>query len=323
MYLKSKVLYLYAETPLHAGAGSGLGAVDLPIQRERITGYPIIQSGSIKGALREATPDGNEALAVFGQDADKIGEDQYAGALGIGEARVLLFPVRSLRGITAWTTSLHVLQRWWREVKDIPLPEKINPPTLPLSEPKLEGEEAGCFALEGVQADGYVVLEEFAFKVQPYDQLPGLAKWLAENTLPDSLDTYWKNLLKTNLVILRNDDFRDLVLHTTEVLTRIRLHADTKTVVSGALWTEEHLPVDTLLYVPVRASKLRTPPGIAPKEWEKASPEQQAGEALNWVAKNVPARLQLGGDETVGRGIVSLRWSPPPPDKTDKGGSQP
>ena len=55
MFLESKILFIFAETPLHAGTGSGLGAVDLPIQRERSTGYPIVQASGLKGALRSDT----------------------------------------------------------------------------------------------------------------------------------------------------------------------------------------------------------------------------------------------------------------------------
>jgi len=42
MFDKGALLYLYAETPVHAGSGTSLGIVDLPIQRERTTGYPIM-----------------------------------------------------------------------------------------------------------------------------------------------------------------------------------------------------------------------------------------------------------------------------------------
>jgi CRISPR type III-B/RAMP module RAMP protein Cmr4 len=52
MFQAACMLYVYAETPLHAGSGRGLGGVDLPIQRERVTGYPIVQASSLKGKLR-------------------------------------------------------------------------------------------------------------------------------------------------------------------------------------------------------------------------------------------------------------------------------
>jgi len=52
MFEAKSMLYLYVETPLHTGSGRGLGTVDLPIQRERVTGYPMVQASSIKGCLR-------------------------------------------------------------------------------------------------------------------------------------------------------------------------------------------------------------------------------------------------------------------------------
>src|SRR5947207_15286815 len=104
----ASTLYLYTETPLHAGAGSGLSSIDLPIQRERTTQYPLIQSSGIKGKLRAAfegnrksqTKEEREALemvdVVFGPPSTSGGGSEHAGALIAGDARILLFPVRSL-----------------------------------------------------------------------------------------------------------------------------------------------------------------------------------------------------------------------------------
>ncbi len=40
------------ETPLHMGTGTELGVVDLPIQREKHTGFPKGEASSIKGTFR-------------------------------------------------------------------------------------------------------------------------------------------------------------------------------------------------------------------------------------------------------------------------------
>ena len=42
-----------AMTPLHVGVGTGLGHIDLPIQREVHTKFPMIPGTAVKGALRE------------------------------------------------------------------------------------------------------------------------------------------------------------------------------------------------------------------------------------------------------------------------------
>jgi CRISPR/Cas system CMR subunit Cmr4 (Cas7 group RAMP superfamily) len=68
--MQPRVLFLFAETPVHAGGSEAVGPVDLPIQREASTGLPVIWGQSLKGALRQAvrdaTGDKPDEEAVFG-----------------------------------------------------------------------------------------------------------------------------------------------------------------------------------------------------------------------------------------------------------------
>ena len=48
---------VHAMSPLHAGTGHSVGAIDLPIARERPTGIPLIPGSSLKGALRARSAD--------------------------------------------------------------------------------------------------------------------------------------------------------------------------------------------------------------------------------------------------------------------------
>jgi CRISPR-associated protein Cmr4 len=337
MITATNILYIYTETPLHAGTGSGLSNVDLPIQRERTTQYPMIQGSGIKGKLRSSAEDENLADLdiIFGSSRDIKGAAQdgstqsstqskngavpqdYAGALIVGDARILLFPVRSLNGIFAYTTSYDVLQRFSRDLersriqKDWSVPDPVeeqdaelptalvtSPSELTIEVPRSDDSESD---------ETTIVLEEFSFKAQVLGEdgpVNKIAEWLATNALPqygtgpDS--TYWQNNLKRSLVILPNDEFRDFVLYATEVITRIGIERKTKIVKDGALWTEEHLPTDTLLYVPIYATNSR-----------KNGHTMTGRDVLQKVStlNNKPGSyLQLGGDETVGRGIVRTRW---------------
>lgn len=47
------MLFLHAQTSLHPGSGTALGVVDLPIQRERHTQWPLIPGSALKGILRD------------------------------------------------------------------------------------------------------------------------------------------------------------------------------------------------------------------------------------------------------------------------------
>jgi CRISPR-associated protein Cmr4 len=368
MFQKSAMLYLYVETPLHAGSGTSLGVVDLPVQRERVTGYPLVQSSGIKGKLRaEAycqpefvrfknevkqrvlpkireedkqriilqfrqqmekkkrafTTDEIEELAekeidkraenkarkqaaqekgleaVFGPETDEASE--HAGAFVPSDARLLLFPVRSLLGVFAWTTSKDVLARFCRDAKAMGIGIGWNE----TGPPDDKNDTALVAPGSDIAADGKIVLEEFAFSAQEDQAVKAIAEWLAKNALPDGGEyDYWRKKLPQSLVILPQNAFRDFTQFATEVINRIKLDNQTKTATSGALWSEEHLPTDTLLYAPLMASSPRTGNGRLPKGWKG-----EAEEVMRFVLGLDIRRVQLGGDETVGRGMVRLRFS--------------
>ena len=293
MFDKAAMLFLYTETPLHAGSGTSLGIVDLPIQRERTTGYPMIQASGLKGCLRDAAGHNSQKIdIVFGPDTQRASD--HAGALSVGDARILLFPVRSLMGVFAWITSQNVLARFKREAEMAGLSVNWNPPAPPSDSTAL---------IQGnlLVANGKIVLEEFAFTAQTDSNVEDIAKWLKENALPkDTEYAYWRDALEKRLVILPENAFRDFVQLSTEVIARVRIDDSTKTVAQGALWTEEHLPAETLLYATLFASK--------PRVQNPPSDLQDAAAVLNFVKTAVDGkRLQLGGDATVGRGVVKVR----------------
>lgn len=304
MFDATRLLFIYVETPLHAGVGRGLGAVDLPIQRERTTGYPMVQGSGLKGVLRAETEihlDEDVHRAVFGPGTEKASE--HAGALSVGDARILLFPIRSLAGVFAWTTSRDLLNRFRRDVSiaDIPLdnwdiPEEVS------------GEDADPFALVSgntlIAGHGdlqRVVLEEFSFQPRQKEVVKLIAKWLGEHALPLGHEyDPWRESLEKKLCILPDDIFRDFVLYSTEVQTHIKINNKTKTVdaETGALWTTESLPVDTLLYSSLMAS---------PSRYQEV--DLDAGGILNALQETGLSRIQLGGNETTGQGMVALRYT--------------
>jgi CRISPR-associated protein Cmr4 len=326
MITATTILYIYTETPLHVGVGPGLSSIDLPIQRERTTQYPMIQGSGIKGKLR-ATAEFQKLQdldVIFGSSRDNekngaqtgSGEAQqdYAGALIVGDARILLFPVRSLNGVFAYTTSRDVLQRFARDLErgqasfqngwTIPTPvdeSDAEPPTALVTSP------SDLAIQNNGSQEKTIVLEEFSFKAQTdkNGEVNRIATLLAQNVLPrygtGSDSTYWQDKLERSLVILPDNDFRDFVLYATEVITRIRIERETKIVKEGALWTEEHLPTDTVLYVPIYATNSRR------------NGHTLTGEGILQRVSTLNSKpgsyLQLGGDETVGRGIVRTRWS--------------
>ncbi len=310
MFERSAMLYICVETPLHAGTGSGFGAVDLPIQRERVSGYPLVQASGLKGALRATAlrvkPNERDKIeVVFGPEPGRASE--HAGALSSGDARLLLFPVRSLLGVFAWTTSRDALMRFCRDAKAAGLePDwgkdqdgKPLSPTWPTGESEALVPQGEC---DLVPADGNwpkpLVLEEFAFEAKQDGSLAAFAEWLVKSAFPQGTEyDYWQKKLPRSLVVLPENAFRDFTVHSTEVVTRVQLAKNTKTVAEGP-WTEEHLPTDTFLYAPLHAS--------APRKKGVLQPDT-AEAVLRFVQNLNLDRVQLGGDETVGRGLVKVR----------------
>lgn len=294
MFDAKLLMFIYVETPLHVGAARSLGTVDLPIQRERSTGYPMVQASGLKGVLRAESRgqlSKEDEFAIFGPETPQASE--HAGALSVGDARLLLFPVRSLSGVFAWTTSLDVLARFQRDAaragQDLGW-------ALPDASP---GADEAWVNGRALLAGDSVVLEEFSFKPNRDQErlVRTIGAWLAEHALPSAPEyAYWRTALPARLCILPENAFRDFVLYATEVQTHIRLDPETKTVATGALWTTESLPVDSLLYAPLMATPARRP-GV----------ELSGVQLLERLDAVELKRLQLGGDETTGQGMTAIR----------------
>jgi len=157
---------------------------------------------------------------------------------------------------------------------------------------------------DSLVAETRVVLEEYSFTPERNDQVKEWAVWLAKNALPMNDEyNYWRESLEKKLCILPDNAFRDFVLYNTEIQTHIKLDPEKKVVATGALWTSESLPVDTLLYAPVMAS---------PRRSEGVKIEAQEILDLPFINPDGSAkitRIQMGGDETTGQGLVMLRYA--------------
>src|ERR1022692_2181401 len=118
---QTKVYWLHALTPLHVGAGAGLGFIDLPVMREKATGWPMVPGSAVKGVLadsHDASAEKREGkplmTAAFGTGGE---ENANAGALVFTDARLVCLPVRSAYGTFAWVTCKLALDRLARDLK--------------------------------------------------------------------------------------------------------------------------------------------------------------------------------------------------------------
>ncbi|HXF06617.1 MAG TPA: type III-B CRISPR module RAMP protein Cmr4 [Blastocatellia bacterium] len=317
MFKKATLMFLYTETSLHAGSGTSLGVVDLPIQREKYTDFPVIQASGLKGAVREwfefrSTDSADRRKIELAFGPDKIGSEEsgFAAAVSFTDARILLFPVRSLKGIFAYCTSPTALERFRRDAQIAGVSIDWTIPRPPDDRTVL-GVREGC----DVAADDQVLLEEYAFGFQGKEEVTSIAKWLSQEAFPDRGEyAFWREKVKKSLLVLPDNAFRDFVKLSTEVQARIKIDNDKRTVVKGGLFYEEALLPDSLLYSVVLAHD--------PVKDDRA--ELADSPAVLAFLRGIDGqRLQLGGDATIGRGIVSVRFhgqgKQPKPGKEEQG----
>ncbi len=287
------LLFIHAQTGLHPGSGTALGTVDLPVQRERHTQWPIIPGSTLKGILRDAFRPANgngqdreDWLAAFGPETAEA--DKHAGALSLTDARILAFPVRSLKGVFAWVACPSVLQRLHRDLNLA----QTNGVALPFpTEPAKD--KALCQQDSPLLVDGkQLVLEEFEF--ERTGDADGVVEWISGRAIADEAT---QKRLRSHLVILHDDDFTHFVRHATEVIARVGLDYERKTVKTGALFYEEFLPPETFFYSVVLASASR-----------RNGHDKDAKEILNYLRGNLPPVLQIGADETIGKGLCAVRF---------------
>ncbi|WP_404296455.1 type III-B CRISPR module RAMP protein Cmr4 [Halomonas sp.] len=277
-----RLLGLTTQTSLHAGSGSADEVIDLPIQREAHTDWPCVFGSSVKGALRarteQSTLDSQLCQAIFGPDTGNASE--HAGSLLVSDARLILLPVRSLTSHFRWVTCPALLRRLRRDLERLGLVSQL--PEAP------EVADGQALVTQATSGGSELYLEEYRFTQQTSE----LGDWLS--LLEGVCGSTYSRELKQQLTVVDDDSFRHLCRSAMPVQPHIRLNNDTKTVANGALWYEENLPPETVLYVCLTAQPSRL------KSIDLA-PAALVDTLLNGLFIERPW-LQLGGNETVGMG---------------------
>ena len=290
----------YAVSPIHAGSGASTSAVDLPIQRERHTNWPHIQATGVKGAFRAhfrdfVDKDKNKQLInlVFGSDEQdgwdkKI--DNLPGAMSVSDARLLAFPMRSNIAPFVWVTCPSVLKRLKTDLQYIRLGEKMT-----MDEQDIQGDNAVNIGHDNIS--GQVILEDAVVNVSDKKQEDKFFK----TTFPE---------LK-NLLLISDDMFDYAVSCCTEIQTNIKIDSKTGTAEDGALRYQEFLPADSVLYSIVHYSG-RDLGEISNNDQHNPLADlvkdMNAEVIKKYVEDTVKDFIQIGGDETLGKGICKLEW---------------
>ena len=270
--MNTKPFLLHALSPLHAGTGHTPDIIDLPTARMKATGIPFLPGSSIKGVLRDArrSSDPERTDAVFGPSDSP---DKHAGALVVGDARLLALPVRSFRGTFAWATSPLLLTLAKRDLQE-----------KELAVPSISGRGARLTDGNACVHRGKLYLEDLDLNATESNEATIWATRLAPVASPGD------DIFTKRFVIVDDDTMAFLWETATQVDARVRLDEKTRTVAPRALWLEESLPPESLLIGLLAADRSR-------RSNVSMTPDQVLDYALS--GEEV---LQFGGKASIGRG---------------------
>ncbi len=304
MYTSRSLMFLYAVSPVHMGTGTAVGVVDNPIQREVHTGHPVLAGSGLKGAMRDfvRTQKGWSKAEVKrrfgpGPDASDNGTSnasEHAGAVSVGDAHLVVFPVRSLKGAYVYATSAVALGRLFRLAR---IAGASGMPEAVVLEP---AENSAVVLDESLLVGGSLVLESYRFSAQKdTGALADVAGWLAGAALPQGPEwDFFRKKLRSHLVLLPETWFSHFVHHSTSVEAHVRINDTTGTADDRGLFYTENVPPESLFVSLVMATEERTG-----REEGRESSDQILGALRDALHANV---LQVGGDATTGRGQVAV-----------------
>jgi len=280
--MQGRMMFIHGLSPIHTGTGQSVDVIDLPIAREKTTGWPVVPGSSIKGVLRDACDDkSNLFKAVFGPDTNNA--DESAGSVIFCDSHILCLPVRSFYGTFAWVTCPGALQRINRDYKAGDLVEPFK------SIPEIKDFDQALVAADNVIAPpNKVYLEDYDLNVKADTNTKSIAEYIAKVVFPGNLADF-----VNRFAIVGNNMFSVLTETATEVVARIKINDDSKTATKGGLRYEEAVPAESIFWLPLLAT---------PRN------DYSATDLFGFLDGKYAkfAYTQIGGHASVGKGLVHL-----------------
>ncbi len=288
-------ILLRAITPIHPGSGAQVSAlVDLPIQRESHTDIPFISGTSLKGSLRswftsKGIPE-HMINRIFGPPPGR--GDEGMGEAVFLDARLLLIPVRSLRGVYGWVTSPLLISRFLDHLRVV---RELTGG----AENSLTDHQAGktwdgtpqvhdsCTLSFKMDSGEWVLLEDVAIPVKKVKE-QSLLKTLLDR-LPEDLG----GRIASRLVVVDDNTLMTLLKRAVTVNAHIAI--DPRTGTAANLWFQEDLPPETILYSAVLTSR-------------DCAYECELGDGVRGIKSLLGGIIHIGGDMTTGLGFAEVYW---------------
>ena len=310
---------MYAEEPIHAGAGTSTGTIDLPIQRERHINVPKIEGSGVRGAIREAAWEKfsnqnpseaqdlskghnakdkqNDFTRVFGFKNDGANHS----AIDISDAHLLFFPVRSWKGGFAWLTCPLLLKRFIKDYNrmfDADISIKIGTSNDTIDTINIADNEVVVQNKSNLTIKSNALFEEYLFTAKEMElKIEGeeIGEWFKERFCSAHAII---NLLPTHIAVVSDDVFLDFADLYTHKITRNKIDSATGTAENAGLFNEEFLPSESILYTNL----------VANDEFSENDDLMKAENVMKFVEDNLPKLYKTGGDQGIGKGLFRVAF---------------
>jgi CRISPR-associated protein Cmr4 len=278
-YTFSEPFFIYAITHLHVGSGSSIDEeIDLPFQRDEL-GYPTIYASSLKGAIKSFL------LKEFAHTKDVIykvlGEDENPEEASLGtflDAILFAIPSRIIEidsvkpHVWVYVTTYELLKKVKSYLDAISQLSNASFSNLQNFIDSILNNNKGKSITIGSSLKTAILNEDFHVELEAHNvDISNIINDVPLLVLEDSIG---KEVINRSLIRVR----------------RIRIDKDKKTVVTGGLWSEEYVPMKTIFFSAFLGKESK----------ENAVFVSCILRKLKYVI--------LGGKETIGKGIVELRW---------------
>jgi CRISPR-associated protein Cmr4 len=271
--------------PVHIGTGGmRLGGVDNTIVRETGTNLPKIPGSSLKGVIRTYAAHQADSIECAGSKKHckdnncpicytfGTGETN-AGVAGFADARILLFPVHSMKGPVWISSPLTLLDASLvAEYEDIP-----NDVIVRVGFDNSSTEEASEQREERINLNWLMLNLDTSRSVQ------------VKGTIPIPL------YIKERVYLVSEATFSQVVNSNLEVRTSVSIDPKTGTAEEGALFTYEAIPRVCILWVDIILNM------IAKEKVPEPEPKTTIDNAIKWLKD-----LGIGGMGSRGFGRVSM-----------------
>jgi CRISPR-associated protein Cmr4 len=304
---------MQAITPLHVGSGKGVGFIDMPIMREKVTNWPLVPGSALKGVMRdyfsnllkEGKIKQDLLDTAFGRasgDDNTYDDTSNAGSLILTDAHIVCLPVRSLYGTFAYTTCPLVLERLKR---DLAAAGYKKFPIVPKPEEKEAIHQRSSRLISGANK---IFFEDLDFDAKEDNEKETWADLLGNILFQN--DPVWNGLFVERFAVISDDSFNFLTETCTEVSAHIRIDDEKKIVAKGALWYEEALPTEAIMSGIAWCDRVFGKIKAENKTENKTENKKiEKKDILDTFCPSTGLDLQVGGKATVGKGRVRCQFT--------------